>query len=227
MLLLLGAGEALSWRSARRAAREDRDREATLPGRESTGVAGSAAEPLREYVVVLGYGNGEGPINARNRWRTRVGLRSTTPGARTVLVLSGGSVHGSVPEARLLADHARSLGWDGPMLLDEESISTWENIRNVIPLLQDADRIVIASDPLHAERARAFLAQQSPQLAARLAPARNHRAGEHLLRKPGQAVTGLEGLRRARRDGQIPPRSRGRGARRLSSPLESEGDHDA
>lgn len=203
---VIAGAEAISWRAARRARREDSAR-ADGAARD----AGPGAPPLRESVVVLGYGNRGEVLNGVNRWRLRIALRSMTPGAQTTLIASGGAVSGASAEAQLLARHARAvLGWEGPLLIEGRSRTTWENIEQIIPLVEDAQRIVIASSPLHAERARAFLQAQRPDLAARLAPAANHRFGERMLWKPAEAVVGLEGLRRARRDGQIPSRRAGR-----------------
>lgn len=54
-----------------------------------------------------------------------------------------------------MAEYARSvLGFCGTLLLEDKSRTTWENITNVIPLLEDADRIKIVSQPAHALKAR-------------------------------------------------------------------------
>lgn len=79
------------------------------------------------------------------------GLRSVSAdNARdTSVIFSGGAATGSpVTEARLMADYAKSvLAFDGTVLLEDRSTTTWENITNVIPMLEDADRIKIASQP--------------------------------------------------------------------------------
>lgn len=52
-----------------------------------------------------------------------------------------------------MADYAKSvLGFDGTVILEDQSRTTWENITNVIPLLEDVDRIKIVSQPAHASR---------------------------------------------------------------------------
>ncbi|WP_234995731.1 YdcF family protein [Streptoalloteichus hindustanus] len=147
-------------------------------------------------VVVLGYRNRGNRINAVNRWRVRAGLRSLD-GAQARLVLSGGPVGGARPEAELMADYARRRrGYRGRLCVETESTTTWENIRNVIPLIEDADRIKIVSHSLHAEKARAYLWRQRPDLAARLVRARDYRPGEWLLAKPALALLGRRNLRR-------------------------------
>ncbi|ANZ42463.1 GdmH transporter [Lentzea guizhouensis] len=149
-----------------------------------------------EAVVVLGYRNPRPTANVVNRWRVRAGLRSVS-GEGTRVIFSGGAAGGGATEARLMADHAKSvLGFTGEVLLEEESRTTWENIANVIPLLEDAGRIKIVSQPAHALKARAYLRRQRPDLAARLVRADDHRPGEWLLVKPLLALCGLWTLRR-------------------------------
>ncbi|GAB1511173.1 hypothetical protein JCM33774_32150 [Actinophytocola sp. KF-1] len=180
VLAVLGWGEIVHWRASRRG-------------------FGGAARTGAEAVVVLGYRNRGERANAVNRWRVRAGLRSFDgPG---VLVLSGGPVAGGRPEAALMAAYARDVcGYRGPLAVDTASRSTWQNVANVIPLVEGADRIKIVSHSLHAEKARGYLRRQRPDLAARLVRGRDYRLGEWLLLKPALAVLGLRNLRR------LPPR---------------------
>lgn len=153
--------------------------------------------PASEAVVVLGYRNPGERANAVNRVRVRAGLRSIDPAVPdTVLVLCGGAVGGPVPEAELLAREARRQGYRGDFLLEPESRSTWENIQNVIPLVEDAASLVIVSNPLHGEKARAYLQLARPDLARRLRRAEDHRVGELGWRLPIAAVLGLGDLAR-------------------------------
>jgi len=156
-----------------------------------------------EAVVVLGYRNPQASANFINRWRVRAGIRSVTADSAhsTRVIFSGGTNGGDVSEARLMADYARSvLEFSGTVLLEEESATTWENITNVIPLLEDADRIKIASQPAHALKARAYLRRQRPDLAKRLVRADEYRPGEWLIVKPLLALYGLWTLRGLRTD---------------------------
>lgn len=95
-------------------------------------------------------------------------------------------------EAQLMADYATSvLAFDGMVVLEDKSRTTWEDITNVIPLLEDVDRMKIASQPAHALKARAYLRRQRPDLAERLVSADDYRPGEWLIVKPLLALYGL------------------------------------
>ncbi|MFD3701835.1 YdcF family protein [Nocardia sp. NPDC058658] len=139
-----------------------------------------------EAIVVLGYRNAGPRANAMNRWRVRAGLRSVDPAApETRLVLCGGACAGPQTEAALMARYAReTCGYVGELVLEESSRSTWENIAFAIPFLKDVDRIKIVSLPTHAEKARQYLAEQSPELAVRLVRGQDYRCGEWLALKP-------------------------------------------
>ncbi|MFD3507851.1 YdcF family protein [Nocardia sp. NPDC058666] len=163
-------GEWANWRASRRSL--------------GTGNTGS------EAVVVLGYRDAGPRANAMNRWRVRAGLRSMDPMAsQTRLVVCGGACAGTRSEASLMAAYAtQECGYDGELVLEESSRSTWENIAFAIPFLKDVDRIKIVSLPTHAEIARQFLADQSPELASRLVRGRDYRFGEWMPLKPVFAV---------------------------------------
>ncbi|MCC3769535.1 YdcF family protein [Streptomyces sp. UNOC14_S4] len=158
---------------------------------------------VSEAVVVLGYRNPRATANFINRWRVRAGLRSITAGSArdTRVIFSGGATSGGASEAQLMADYAKSvLGFDDTVILEDRSATTWENITNVIPLLEDVDRIKIASQPAHALKARAYLRRQRPDLAERLVPADDYRPGEWMVVKPLLALHGLWTLRRLKAD---------------------------
>jgi len=183
VLVVLGAvlvwGEWENWRAARQ-------------------LAGPARSGADEAVVVLGFRNRSSTANAVNRWRVRAGLRSLDPSARTArLVVSGGCVGSPRSEAALMADYAQAvLGYRGLLVLEENSTSTWDNVTNVIPLIDTVDQIKIVSDPMHALKARAYLLRQRPDLADRLARASDYRLGEWLPLKPLLAAHGRWSLRR-------------------------------
>lgn len=181
-----------------------------LNRRWSRALTGHAAGTT-EAVVVLGYRNPGATANFVNRRRVRVGIRSiSTDRARdTRLIFSGGAAAGATAEAQLLADYAKSaLDFDGTVLIEDRSRTTWENITNVIPLLEDVDRIKIASQPAHALKARAYLLRQRPDLAERLVRADDYRPGEWTVAKPLLALYGLRTLRGLTPDERTPHRHR-------------------
>lgn len=157
------------------------------------------AEPgSGEAVVVLGYADAGARAGRQNRARVRAGLRSRS-GADSVLVLAGGAVGGPVPEAELMERYLREeLGYRGPVVLETQSRSTWENIERVIPLVEGAGRIKVVSDSVHALKARHYLRAQRPDLAARLVRGADYRPGERVLLKPALALNGLIDLALAR-----------------------------
>lgn len=154
----------------------------------------------REAVVVLGYKNRGHRANYLNRYRVRAGIRSIDPAAtESVLVLCGGTVAGDVPEAGLMERYARDeRGYTGPVLLDRDSRSTWENIQNAIPLIEAAESIKIVSNSLHAEKGRAYLRKLRPDLADRLSRGADYRFGEIVFVKPAAAALGVRDLRSLR-----------------------------
>lgn len=142
-------------------------------------------------VVVLGYADKGPRAGAVNRRRARLALRTLAcrcGGA--VLIASGGPVAGPRPEAGLLAEYLRERGYSGPLLTESRSRSTWENVRNVAPMVEDAAEIVIVSDALHGAKARYLLRRLRPDLAPRLRQADDHRLCEQLLCLPVRALLG-------------------------------------
>jgi hypothetical protein len=194
-------GEAAHWRSSRRGLGSRPGRAGTEAGKEAgtgpgTVAEAEATEAGTEAVVVLGFRNRGTHANLINRWRVRAGLRSQDPGpGSSMLVLSGGAVGSSVSEAELMATYARvGRHYAGPLVTETESRTTWENIQHVIPLIETADRIKIVSNSLHAEKARAYLWKQRPDLAERLVQAADYRFGELILLKPLMAALGFSRL---------------------------------
>ncbi|MER6262177.1 YdcF family protein [Streptomyces sp900105245] len=175
---VLAWGEWMNWRWSR----------ALVGDREGTA----------EAVVVLGYRNPQKSANAVNRQRVRAGIRSVAADRvpSTRVIFTGGATGGAATEARVMADYARRvLAFEGTVVLEEAGGTAWENITNVIPLLEDADRIKIASQPAHAFKARAYLRRQRPDLAIRLVRAGDYRLGEWTVLKPLLALYGLWSLR--------------------------------
>jgi uncharacterized SAM-binding protein YcdF (DUF218 family) len=141
--------------------------------------------PGDEVVLVLGAKNRGDRANYLNRYRVRAALRSQTHRDRSVLVFCGGAVKGTATEAAMMHRYARDeLGHPGPTHLEPTSSTTWENVMNAIPFLEQADSIKIVSNSLHAERARHYLWRARPDLATRLTRGADYRFGEILLLKP-------------------------------------------
>lgn len=152
-------------------------------------------------IMVPGMANPQRSANRINRWRVRIALRSTHGDEPGVIIFSGGAVRGIRTEAELLAEYARNeLGFAGEFIVETQSRSTWDNVTNVLPLIPDADRIVIASQPAHALKIRAYIRRQRPDLAERLSRGADYRFGEWLPAKPLLAVYGLWTLRALRSD---------------------------
>src|ERR1700760_2904613 len=95
-----------------------------------------------------------------------------------------------------MASYARDeRGYPGVLITEPRSFSTWENVENAIPFIEDADRIKIVSNSLHAEQGRHYLRQLRPELAERLVPAADYRFGELILVKPLLAALGRRRVR--------------------------------
>ncbi len=196
--------EAAHWRSSRRRLGDGRG--VVSCRAQPQGLTGLSTEPRmtagsNQIIVVLGYANhGERP-NGINRFRARAGLRTIDPAARsTVLIFCGGAVIRRTPEALILERFARrTLGFTGRSLLETQSSSTWENIANAIPLIDEeltpASTISVVSNSHHAEKARDHLWQMRPDLARRLVRGGDYRFGEHPWVRPIAAVRGLMALR--------------------------------
>ncbi|WP_245746529.1 YdcF family protein [Nocardia altamirensis] len=170
--------------------------------RASRAEVGARPGARSEAIVVLGFRNGRGArANALNRWRVRAALRSIDRAVgNSILICSGGSDAGAVSEAALLARYAvAERGFAGPVQLEDRSRSTWQNVENLIPLIEHVDQIKFVSNSLHAQKARLYLRHQRPDLAARVVRAADYRLGEAFPLKPLFALYGLRDLTRAER----------------------------
>lgn len=135
----------------------------------------------REVILLLGYpSKPDGSPHPLQRWRARIAARSISPqAASSQIVCTGAAVRGGRSEAAVLADLLHELGVaHSQVVLEEQARTTWQNVEFAIPLLRQADVIKVASNSLHAWRARRFLARQRPELAERVAAADDYRFGE-------------------------------------------------
>ncbi|MFT4234446.1 MAG: YdcF family protein, partial [Microbacterium sp.] len=144
---------------------------------------GDGATDGRTVVVALGFRNAAPTINGVNRWRVRSAIRTAHSYRADLVVFSGGSPAGHV-EADLMADYAALLGYRGDVAQERESRTTQQNLRFSMPHLEAATRIVLVSNPLHAQRARADLWRTRPDLARLLAPSVDVRRGVWLIGVP-------------------------------------------
>ena len=136
-------------------------------------------------VVVLGYrSRSGGQPHPLQRWRVTIGVRTLQPHLDGILVLSGAAKVGP-SEAQVMARLAVDAGVPrSRVVVEEHAATTWENVARTAPLLQGYPQIAFASAPLHAARARAYLAQQRPDLASRLVAAKDYRP----LERPGLKI---------------------------------------
>jgi uncharacterized SAM-binding protein YcdF (DUF218 family) len=166
-LLPVATAELLHWQASRRALG-----------------AGPHPQPGTgtEAVIVLGYpARDDGRLHPLQRWRCDIAVRSMDPGRDSQLVFTGFGPDGGPSEAAMMSAYAQDvLGVPASRIRTEDSArSTWQNIERTVPLIETADTIKIASDPLHAARARRYLRAQRPDLASRLAGAADYRFGDH------------------------------------------------
>ncbi|MFI5783912.1 YdcF family protein [Nocardia sp. NPDC051570] len=162
MVAVVTAAEWLHWRASRQ----------VFPK------ALSRTDGRTEAVVVLGFPiKRDGHTHPLQRWRCRIAVRSMDSRREGVIVFTGGAIKRDQAEAEAMARYTHeSLGVPEERIRTEtKAESTWQNIEFSIPLIEHADRITIASDPMHAARARRYLRLQRPDLAARLAPAADYR----------------------------------------------------
>ncbi len=161
----------------------------------------------REAIVVLGYpSRRDGSPHPLQRWRASIAARSISPEAASTIVVCTGAGTGDGPsEADVLAGLLRASGVpDELIVLEARARTTWQNMQFSAPLIGGADVIRVASNSLHALRARRFLARQRPDLAQRLAPARDYRFGEYWWLKTPLAIYEAVGTWREWRNPRLP-----------------------
>ncbi|WP_404371978.1 YdcF family protein [Kytococcus sedentarius] len=167
---------------------------AGLPGELAQAVAHrTAARPAprngpdgrpagRLGMVVLGRPSGVGgAVHGLQHLRVLAAVRTAAahPGpVRAVFTGWAGTrtTDGDRSEAAVMADHAQRLGLRAEeVLLEEESSTTYENVRNALPLVEDCEHIALVSNACHALRGRRHVQQLRPDLAERLVRADDHR----------------------------------------------------
>ncbi len=132
-------------------------------------IATSSPEGKSCAVLVLGYpAESDGSPNDVQKVRVAAGVRAYRSNNCDRIVFSGGAVKNQIVEAKAMAQLAYGLGIQSSQIeLETHARNTWENIKFSIPSLAKYDRILIASDSLHAWRGRRYLCKQRPDLCRR------------------------------------------------------------
>jgi uncharacterized SAM-binding protein YcdF (DUF218 family) len=120
-------------------------------------------------VLVLGYpAESDGSTNDVQKMRVATGVRAYHLNNCDRIVFSGAAVKNQIVEAKVMAELAHGLGIQFSQIeLETHAQNTWENIKFSIPSLEKYDRILIASDSLHAQRGRRYLCKQRTDLCGR------------------------------------------------------------
>ena len=115
-----------------------------------------------DAIVVLGAGViGHCVPNLNSLRRVVLASRLFKDGRGPVLVITGGATGGSCAVADAMMELARDLGVpDEKMIVERESLNTWENAERTAPILrrQNATRILLVTDSLHMRRAAGVFA---------------------------------------------------------------------
>lgn len=158
-----------------------------------------------EAIVVLGCPtHADGSLHPLQRWRVDIAARTMNPRVK-VVVFTGTTAKTGISEASAMAAHARTRGIPGDLIvLEEEALSTWQNLEFSIPLVEHHDVLRLVSDPMHAWRARQFLARLRPELAAKLGPAVDYQPLERWRWKLGTMVYELVARYREWRNPRLP-----------------------
>jgi vancomycin permeability regulator SanA len=120
-------------------------------------------------VLVLGYpSHGNGTASPVQTMRVAAGVQASRDRQCDRLIFSGAAVGNQIVEAQTMAQLARGMGVSpAAIVLETHAQNTWENIQFSIPAVEKYNRILIASDSLHAHRGRRYLCKQRPNLCGR------------------------------------------------------------
>lgn len=162
-------------------------------------------EGASEAIIVLGCPTRpDGSLHPMQRWRVDIAVRTMNPRVQRV-VFTGTTAKTGISEASAMAAYARAQGIpDELIVLEEQALSTWQNLEYSAPLVERHGIIRIVSDPLHAWRARQFLARLHPEMAAKLAPAVDYRPRERWFQKLETSVYEMVARYREWRNPRLP-----------------------
>jgi uncharacterized SAM-binding protein YcdF (DUF218 family) len=123
----------------------------------------------RCIVLVLGYpAHADGTADPVQESRVEEGIRAYQKQRCEKIIFSGGAVKNQIVEANSMANLAIRAGVRSERIVTEtKARSTWENIKFSLPLIQDYDKILVASNSLHAHRGRRYLCKQRQNLCDR------------------------------------------------------------
>lgn len=114
-------------------------------------------------IVVLGFPGTNAVGRAVQRWRVQMAVSAHRRLGTTHVIFSGGVPRSVESESSQMAAYARGLGLDErEIVLEEASVSTWENTLFAASLVRDERFVVLVSDGVHARRARAYWRCQHP-----------------------------------------------------------------
>ena len=143
-------------------------------------------------VIVLGYpSRSGGGLHPLQRWRTEIGVRSLQAAGGGILIFTGAATrNGPLSEAEAMARYAiDELGIPRSSVKTETgSTNTWENLERSLPLAERFKWIAIASDPLHAARARRYASLRGADLQPRIVRAHDYRPLERWWLKIPTAI---------------------------------------
>jgi uncharacterized SAM-binding protein YcdF (DUF218 family) len=163
-------------------------------------------------VVVLGYrSKRNGRVHPLQRWRIDIAHRSVGLAPDGIVVFTGGARIGMQSEGEAMRAHADTLGLALPQaLLEDQSLTTWENVKFALPMVERCDTVMFASDPMHAARARRYAGTLRPDLGDRICSGVDYRFLERWWLK---VPTALYEIRISSRDSFKGWRTRGPGRR--------------
>ncbi len=124
--------------------------------------------------VVFALGNpseDDGGLSPVQQSRVELAVKAYRARQCQSMVFSGGAVANKYVEAEAMAGFAHQLGVpEQAIVIEGQSRNTWENIGCSLPYLQNYGSILIASEILHATRAKRYLCRQQPSLCEAVEP---------------------------------------------------------
>jgi DUF218 domain len=157
-------------------------------------------------LIVLGYhSRKDESLHPVQKWRVAIARRAVDPGSDGLTVFSGGTRVGIRSEAEAMAAHYEALGASPRLIeIEDQSVSTWENVAFSLPLVAHCNVIVFASDSMHAARARRYARKQRPDLSEQLISGSDYRFLERWWLKVPVVAYELLSLTRNRLQGRVP-----------------------